>query len=99
VSKAHRLSPQSPAITDSLGWAHYLNGEFEAAVPLLEQAVQGAINDATINEHLGDAYWHAGRGVDARYAWRSALLQAEGETAKRIAAKADIGWTEATAAP
>ena len=99
VSKAHRLSPQSPAITDSLGWAHYLNGEFETAVPLLEQAVQGAINDVTINEHLGDAYWQAGRGVDARYAWRSALLQAEGETAKRIAAKADIGWTEATVAP
>ena len=99
VSKAHRLSPQSPAITDSLGWAHYLNGEFETAVALLEKAVQGAINDVTINEHLGDAYWHAGRGVDARYAWRSALLQAEGETAKRIAAKADIGWTEATAAP
>ena len=99
VSKAHRLSPQSPAITDSLGWAHYLNGEFATAVSLLEQAVQGAINDVTINEHLGDAYWQAGRGVDARYAWRSALLQAEGETAKRIAAKADIGWTEATAAP
>ena len=99
VSKAHRLSPQSPAITDSLGWAHYLNGEFATAVPLLDQAVQGAINDVTINEHLGDAYWQIGRGVDARYAWRSALLQAEGETAKRIAAKADIGWTEATAAP
>jgi Flp pilus assembly protein TadD len=99
VSKAHRLSPQSPAITDSLGWAHYLNGEFETAVPLLEKAVQGAINDVTINEHLGDAYWQAGRGVDARYAWRSALLQAEGEAAKRIASKADIGWSEATAAP
>ena len=99
VSKAHRLSPQSPAITDSFGWAHYLNGEFATAVTLLEQAVQGAINDVTINEHLGDAYWQIGRGVDARYAWRSALLQAEGETAKRIAAKADIGWTEATAAP
>ena len=99
VSKAHRLSPQSPAITDSLGWAHYLNGDFASAVPLLEQAVQGAINDVTINEHLGDAYWQAGRSVDARYAWRSALLQAEGATAKRISAKADIGWTEETAAP
>ena len=99
VSKAHRLSPQSPDITDSLGWAHYLNGEFDTAVPLLEKAVEGAINDVTINEHLGDAYWHAGRAIDARYAWRSALLQAEGEAAKRIAVKADIGWTEATEAP
>lgn len=99
VSKAHRLSPQSPAITDSMGWAHYLNGEFETAVTLLEQAVQGAINDVTINEHLGDAYWQAGRGIDARYAWRSALLQADEIVATRIAAKIDLGWTEANAAP
>ncbi len=99
VATAQRLAPQSPAITDSLGWGHYLNGDYSKAIPLLEQAVTGAINDVTINEHLGDAYWQAGRSVDARYAWRAALLQAEGETAKRIAAKADIGWTDATSAP
>ena len=99
VTKAHRLAPQSAAITDSLGWGHYLNGDFEKAIALLEQAVEGALNDATINEHLGDAYWQAGRAIDARYAWRSALLQADGDIATRIAAKIDLGWTEATAAP
>jgi Flp pilus assembly protein TadD len=99
VAKAHRLAPDSAAITDSLGWGHYLNGEFEKAIPLLEKAVQGAMNDVVMNEHLGDAYWQAGRAIDARYAWRSALLQADGEVAKRIAAKLDIGWTEAAAAP
>jgi tetratricopeptide (TPR) repeat protein len=99
VAKAHSLAPQSPAITDSLGWGHYLNGEYEKAVPLLEQAVEAAINDVTINEHLGDAYWHSGRAIEARYAWRSALLQASGEQAVRIAAKNDLGWTEAHAAP
>lgn len=99
VAKAHRLAPQSAAITDSLGWGHYLNGDFDLAIPLLEKAVEGAMNDVTINEHLGDAYWQAGRAIEARYAWRSALLQAEGDVAKRIAAKIDIGWTEATAAP
>jgi tetratricopeptide (TPR) repeat protein len=99
VAKAHSLAPQSPAITDSLGWGHYLNGEYEKAIPLLEQAVEAAINDVTINEHLGDAYWHAGRAIEARYAWRSALLQASGEQADRIAAKNNLGWTEAHAAP
>ena len=98
VSKAHRLAPQSPAITDSLGWAHYLNGEFEVAVSLLEQAVQGAINDVTINEHLGDAYWQVGRAIEARYAWRSALLQADEDAAKRISVKIDLGWSEANSA-
>ncbi len=99
VTKAQRLAPESPAITDSLGWGHYLNGDFAKAIPLLEKAVEGAISDATINEHLGDAYWQSGRAIEARYAWRSALLQAEGDEAKRIAAKADLGWTEANAAP
>ena len=99
VSKAHRLAPKSPAITDSLGWGHYLNKDYAAAVPMLEKAVEGAINDVTINEHLGDAYWQAGRAIDARYAWRSALLQAADNQAERIAAKIDLGWTEANAAP
>ena len=99
VAKAHRLAPQSPAITDSLGWGHYLNGDYAIAVPLLEKAVEGAINDVTINEHLGDAYWHAGRAVEARYAWRSAQLQADGAQKTRIAEKIDLGWTEANAAP
>jgi Flp pilus assembly protein TadD len=57
VSKAHQLAPQSAAITDSLGWAHFLRGETDVAIPLLERAVKGAIADAAINEHLGDAYW------------------------------------------
>lgn len=99
VSKAHSLAPQSPAITDSLGWGHYLNGDYAKAVPLLEMAVEGAINDVTINEHLGDAYWKVGRAIEARYAWRAAVLQADGDEAKRIAAKIDTGWSEATAAP
>lgn len=98
VAKAHHMAPDSAAITDSLGWGHYLNGEFEQSVPLLEKAVEGAINDATINEHLGDAYWQTGRLVDARYAWRAALLQAESNAATRIAAKVDLGWTDETAA-
>jgi Flp pilus assembly protein TadD len=96
---AHKLAPNSPAITDSLAWGHYLNGDYAKAVPLLERAVEGAINDVTINEHLGDAYWKVGRAIEARYAWRAAVLQAEGEEAKRIAAKIDTGWSEATAAP
>jgi Flp pilus assembly protein TadD len=99
VAKAHRLAPQSPAITDSLGWGHYLNGDYAKAIPLLERAVEGAINDVSINEHLGDAYWQIGRFNEARYAWRAASLQAEGDVAKRIAAKMDAGLTETTAAP
>jgi tetratricopeptide (TPR) repeat protein len=99
VTKAHRLAPQSPAITDSLAWGHYLNGDFAKAIPLLESAVENAIDDVAINEHLGDAYWRAGRQIEARYAWRAAALQAKDEVGERLSAKIDLGWTEATAAP
>jgi predicted Zn-dependent protease len=99
VSTAYRLAPESPAITDSLGWGHYLNGDYSKAVPLLEKAVENAISDVTINEHLGDAYWKVGRFNEARYSWSAAELQANEGEGKRIAAKIDLGWTEATAAP
>jgi Flp pilus assembly protein TadD len=99
VARAHELSPQSAAITDSLGWGHYLQGDLDKALPLLESAAQAAENDVAINEHLGDAYWKVGRKVEARYAWRAASLQAEGDAGKRLAAKIDFGWSEANAAP
>jgi Flp pilus assembly protein TadD len=99
VSKAHQLAPQSAAITDSLGWAHFLRGETDVAIPLLERAVKGAIADAAINEHLGDAYWAAGRRSEARFAWKAAALAAEGDVAARLAQKIDFGWAKETAAP
>ncbi len=99
VSKAHSLSPNSPEITDSLGWGHFLNGQYDRAVPLLERAVQAAIADVTINEHLGDAYWKSGRRIDARYAWKAALLVAKDDAAKRVSSKIDVGLNESNASP
>ena len=29
--------------------------------------------EATINDHLGDAYWRTGRNLEAQYQWRRAL--------------------------
>jgi Flp pilus assembly protein TadD len=99
VARAYQLAPQSAAITDSLGWAHFLKGDVAAAIPLLERAVVAAIDDVAINEHLGDAYWAAGRKTEARFAWKAASLSAEGRVAERLATKIDLGWTSATAAP
>ena len=99
VSRAYELSPQSAAITDSLGWAHFLRGEIDIAIPLLEAAVKSAIGDVAINEHLGDAYWSAGRKSEARFAWKAAAVAAEGQVSERLAQKIDFGWTKETAAP
>jgi Flp pilus assembly protein TadD len=83
IAKASSLRPDDAAITDSLGWAFYLRGQPEQSIPLLERAVASDPTEAALGEHLGDAYWAAGRRVDARYAWRAALVQAEEEDVTR----------------
>lgn len=88
IAKASALRPDDAAITDSLGWAFYLRGQPDQSIPLLERAVVADPTEAAVGEHLGDAYWAAGRHVDARYAWRAALIQAEdADASKRIEGK------------
>jgi Flp pilus assembly protein TadD len=99
ITKASNLQPNSPQITDSLGWARYLLGDVNGAVELLERAVQGDPNDPAISEHLGDAYYSAGRHFEARYAWQAALISAEEVDAKRIRAKIDSGLKPELASP
>jgi tetratricopeptide (TPR) repeat protein len=91
IRRASELRPKDSAITDSLGWAYYIRGNLPKAIETLERAVAGQPDEPTINEHLGDAYWAAGRRIDARYAWRAALLGAEGQVAERLRDKIDIG--------
>ena len=91
VREAHRLAPDSAAITDSLGWALYLKGQLPEAIQLLELAARGEPADVEINEHLGDAYFAAGRRHEARFAWRAALVYAEDEDAERLNAKIRTG--------
>ncbi|MDB5737224.1 MAG: repeat-containing protein, partial [Sphingomonas bacterium] len=71
----------------------YVRGDLSKAIPLLEQAARGAPAESDINEHLGDAYWRAGRQLEARYAWRAALVAADPDQAKRIHAKIENGQT------
>ncbi len=82
-----------------MGWALYLQGRLKEAIPLLEQAAAGDNEDASIHEHLGDAYFSAGRHVDARYAWRAALVTAEDKDANRLRQKIEWGLTPKLASP
>lgn len=91
IRRASELRPKDSAITDSLGWAYYVRGNLPKAIETLERAVQGQPDEPTINEHLGDAYWAAGRRIDARYAWRAALLAADGPGSERLRTKIDLG--------
>lgn len=99
IKRAYDMNPESSAVTDSLGWAYYQQGDLARAVPLLEKAAKSSAGDPAINEHLGDAFWATGRKRDARYAWRAAAQTAEGEAAMRIAGKIDLGPTLGVTAP
>lgn len=94
IAKASSLRPEDTAITDSLGWAYFLSGDYEKAVTTLEKAVDLEPVEPTISEHLGDAYWRAGRKVDARYTWRAALLLADEKDAARLEDKIDMGLSD-----
>jgi tetratricopeptide (TPR) repeat protein len=72
LRRALELRPGEPSFLDSLGWVYFRKGDLARAVEALERAAS-ADPDATILEHLGDAYRAAGRAVDAERAWRRAL--------------------------
>jgi Flp pilus assembly protein TadD len=73
VEKAVASNPRSGAMIDSLGWAYYRLGDYKTAVEKLEQAVEFEAGDPDINNHLGDAYWKAGRRDEAQFQWRRVL--------------------------
>jgi tetratricopeptide (TPR) repeat protein len=73
VRRALELKPRSGHVLDSLGWVLYRRGELRRAVEALEQADLRAGPDATILEHLGDAYLALSRSEDAARAYRRAL--------------------------
>jgi tetratricopeptide (TPR) repeat protein len=73
IRRAVILEPGSGHIVDSLGWAFYKLGDYDAAVDYLERAVELLPADPVLNDHLGDAYWRIGRRLEAGFQWRRAL--------------------------
>jgi tetratricopeptide (TPR) repeat protein len=73
VRRALELKPRSGHVLDSLGWVLFRRGELRRAVEALEQADALAGPDATILEHLGDAYRASARPADAARAYSRAL--------------------------
>jgi tetratricopeptide (TPR) repeat protein len=93
VAQASKLQPDSAEISRlaRLG-AITCRGQTCAAIQLLEKAVAGRPATSRINEHLGDAYYSAGRRYEARYAWRAAFApRGERKIAARLLAKIEQG--------
>jgi tetratricopeptide (TPR) repeat protein len=92
IQRAAERRPNDGAITDSLGWVMFRQGDHQAAVKTLERAVELEPEDSTINGHLGDAYAAVGRKIEAQYQWRRALtLNPAPDDAAKLEAKLNTG--------
>lgn len=89
LTRAAELRPNSGAVLDSLGWAHYRLGQYEEALGYLERAVELEPSDPILNDHLGDIYWQVGRRIEARFQWRR-VLTLDPEEALRAGAERKI---------
>ncbi|MCA0973141.1 tetratricopeptide repeat protein [Halomonas denitrificans] len=65
IQRAYDLSPDNPAILDSLGWIAYREGKPEVALPWIEQAWR-QIPDQEVAAHLIEVLWDLGERERAR---------------------------------
>lgn len=71
IRRALELSPEEPAILDSMGWVYFRLGRPETALGYLEQALEGEDNPE-IAAHLGEVLWHLDQAERAREVLHSA---------------------------
>ncbi|MBH3413257.1 tetratricopeptide repeat protein [Pseudomonas putida] len=68
IDKAHQLTPDDPAVLDSMGWINYRLGHLEEAENYLRQAF-ARFPDHEVAAHLGEVLWTNGKRREARQVW------------------------------
>ena len=97
LEKANKKKKDDPYITDSIGWAYYLTGNFNKAEKFIRKAVLLMPDDPIVNDHYGDILWKLNRKIEARYFWKSVLKleETEAEMRNKIKQKLIIGLEDA----
>jgi len=72
IAKAMELTPDDPAVIDSMGWVEYKMGNVKDARGLLEKAFD-KLKDPEIAAHLGEVLWSQGEKDRARAVWNQGL--------------------------
>lgn len=68
IEQAHQLTPEDPAVLDSLGWVNFRLGNLDEAERLLRQALE-RFPDQEVAAHLGEVLWTNGKQREARQIW------------------------------
>lgn len=74
IERALRLSPQDPAMLDSLGWVYFKLGRYTEAESLLKDAYR-LLPDPEVAAHLGETLWAQGKQREAEEVWRAGLAR------------------------
>ncbi|MEX0738752.1 MAG: tetratricopeptide repeat protein [Pseudohongiella sp.] len=74
IQRAIAITPDDPAIIDSLGWVQYKLGRLDEALANLKTAY-AAFPDAEVAAHLGEVLWMLEEQDEALEIWREALEQ------------------------
>ena len=90
---AHNERPNDPYITDSVGWAYYLQGDYVKAKKFIRQAIKLLPSDPIINDHYADILWKLNKPLQANYFWKYVLNleDIKPETKKKIKNKLIFG--------
>ena len=72
IERALKLSPNAPAILDSLGWVYFKLGRYEQAADLLSKAYV-KFPDGEVAAHLGEVLWVIDRNKEARVIFQNAF--------------------------
>lgn len=71
LQTAYQINPDDTAVNDSIGWAYYLKGDAESALPYLRYSFE---NDPgpEVAAHLGEVLWALGERDQAVDVWTQA---------------------------
>ncbi len=72
VQTAYQMEPESAAINDSVGWAYYLKGDVQMALPYIQYAYEKE-PEAEVAAHLGEVLWTLGDQDKAKEIWNDGL--------------------------
>jgi tetratricopeptide (TPR) repeat protein len=86
IGRAIELTPDEPAVIDSLGWLRYRQGRTQEALPLLQKAYE-LFPDPEVAAHLGEVLWASGDRDRARAVWARASRDDPDNTALRDTVK------------
>ncbi|RZA18065.1 MAG: tetratricopeptide repeat protein, partial [Proteobacteria bacterium] len=73
IRRALDEKPDNGYYLDSLGWVYYQQKRYKESALTLERALQLTNSDATVAEHLGDAYYAGGDEGKALIAYKIAI--------------------------